>query len=169
MAHLLFADNTMSGQTQLEELYALPIYNLPTELVLSIIERLPMRDYPALILGALHLLRQHGIAPTLSTPEFHTLMESKPAYAQNTSRITIKNLPPELRFLCTQYLSVKDKINFIMATWKTFNWALYVTPTEAICYAHVSAQCRAHHIIVGITTPKPSMKGGYGRVQHSTE
>ena len=152
----------MSSKTRLEALYALPIYNLPTELVLSIIERLPIQDYPALILGALHLLRHHGIAPSLSTPEFHTLMELKAAHARDTSHITIKNLPPELRFLCTQYLSVKDKINFILATWKTFKWASYVTPTDGICYAHVSAQCRARHIIFDITKQKLKVNGGYG-------
>lgn len=152
----------MSGKTQLEALYALPIYNLPTELVLSIIERLPIQDYPALILGALHLLRHHGIAPTLSTPKFRTLMKWKPAHMQDTSQTTIKNLPPELRFLCTQYLSVKDKINFILATWNTFNWASYVTPTDGICYADVSAQCRAHHIILDITRQKPTLNGVYG-------
>lgn len=159
----------MSSKTQLEELYALPIYKLPTELVLSVIERLSMQDYPALILGALHLLRQHGIAPTLSTPDFHTLMGSKAAHAQDTSRVTIKNLPPELRFLCTQYLSVKDKMNFIIATWKTFDWPSYVTPTDAICYAHVSAQCRAHHIVLDIIRPRPKLNGEYGRVQFNAK
>ena len=150
----------MSGQTQLQALYALPIYNLPTELVLSIIERLPMKDYPALILGALHLLRHHGTAPALSTPQIRTLMEWKPAHAHDTAHITIKNLPPELRFLCTRYLGVKDKINFVLATWKTFKWASYIPPRDKPCYDDVSAQCRAPHIILDITTQKPTLNGG---------
>ena len=149
----------MSGKTQLDALYALPIYNIPTELILCIIERLSMQDYPALILGAFHLLRHFGIAPILSTPEFHALMEWKPAHAQDTSQTTIKNLPPELRFLCTQYLNVNDKINFILATWKTFNWAAHVSSTDGIWCADVSAQCRACHIITDTATQKPMLNG----------
>ena len=52
---------------QLQALYALPIYQLPAELMLNVVDRLELRDYPALITAAWHLLRHKGIAPTWPT------------------------------------------------------------------------------------------------------
>ena len=52
---------------QLQTLYALPIYQLPAELMLNILDRLELCDYPPLITAAWHLLRHKGIAPTWPT------------------------------------------------------------------------------------------------------
>ena len=52
---------------QLQTLYALPIYQLPAELMLNILDRVELRDYPPLITATWHLLRHKGIAPTWPT------------------------------------------------------------------------------------------------------
>lgn len=52
---------------QLQALYALPIYQLPAELMLNILDRVELRDYPSLITATGHLLRHKGIAPTWPT------------------------------------------------------------------------------------------------------
>lgn len=52
---------------RLQALYALPIYQLPAELMLNILDRIEFRDYPPIITAVWHLLRHKGIAPTWPT------------------------------------------------------------------------------------------------------
>ena len=52
---------------RLQALYALPIYQLPAELMLNILDRIELRDYPPTITALWHLLRHKGIAPTWPT------------------------------------------------------------------------------------------------------
>ena len=52
---------------RLQALYALPIYQLPAEIMLNILDRVELRDYPPLITATWHLLRHKGIAPTWPT------------------------------------------------------------------------------------------------------
>ena len=59
---------------QLQALYALPIYQLPAEIMLNVLNQLELKDYPALIAAAWHLLRHHGIAPSIPTPKLQWIL-----------------------------------------------------------------------------------------------
>lgn len=59
---------------QLQALYALPIYQLPAELMLNILDRVELRDYPPLITATWHLLRHKGIAPTWPTARLKQIL-----------------------------------------------------------------------------------------------
>ena len=59
---------------QLQALYALPIYQLPAELMLNILDRVELRDYPSLITATWHLLRHKGIAPTWPTTRLKQIL-----------------------------------------------------------------------------------------------
>lgn len=59
---------------QLQGLYALPIYQLPTETILNILHHIEIDDYPALIASTWHLLRIKGVAPPLTTDELKELL-----------------------------------------------------------------------------------------------
>lgn len=59
---------------QLQALYALPIYQLPAELMLNILDRVEFRDYPPLITATWHLLRHKGIAPTWPTARLKQIL-----------------------------------------------------------------------------------------------
>ena len=61
------ADDRLSASLSLLSLSSLPIYQLPPEILLNIIDRLTVDDYPALIPSLWHLLRRHGIAPSFPT------------------------------------------------------------------------------------------------------
>ena len=59
---------------QLQKLYELPIYRLPAEILLNVLNRLDVQDYPALIAAAWHLLRHHDIAASIATSKLHWIL-----------------------------------------------------------------------------------------------
>ena len=59
---------------RLQALYALPIYQLPAELMLNILDRIELRDYPPIITAVWHLLRHKGIAPTWPTTRLKEIL-----------------------------------------------------------------------------------------------
>ena len=59
---------------RLQALYALPIYQLPAELMLNILDRIELREYPPIITALWHLLRHKGIAPTWPTTRLKQIL-----------------------------------------------------------------------------------------------
>ena len=59
---------------QLQRLYSLPIYQLPAEIMLNILNRLQLDDYPAMIAATWHLLRHKGIAPLILTAQLKEIL-----------------------------------------------------------------------------------------------
>ncbi|KAL6720342.1 hypothetical protein ACLMJK_002263 [Lecanora helva] len=59
---------------KLQQLYALPIYQLPGEILVNIFDRLWLEDFPALIAAAWHLLRHSGVAPVIPTPRLREIL-----------------------------------------------------------------------------------------------
>ena len=102
---------------------------LPAELLLNIVDRLDILDFPSLICATFPLLRYHGIVPPTSSQELSAMMRAashgrfKPqATNQNqSSPLGIGVLPPELRLHMSPYLTTAEKINFAIATWRLFN------------------------------------------------
>lgn len=97
---------------QLQELYTLPVYQLPPEIMLNILNRLELHDYPALVAAAWHLLRHTGVAPVIPTPKLklilveprHGFFDSM-EHATDTSRIDTGFLPEQLRRLMISRLA----------------------------------------------------------------
>lgn len=89
---------------KLQQLYDLPIYQLPTEILLNIFNRLQLEDFPALIAAAWHLLRHSGVAPVMSTTRLkeillwprHGFYDSY-EHATDTSRVDRGFLPIQVR------------------------------------------------------------------------
>lgn len=97
---------------QLQALYALPIYQLPAEIMLNIVNRLEMQDYPSLITATWHLLRHHGIAPVILTPRLkQVLVEPRCGFYGSVENATDKSregdgyLPIDLRRLILHRLA----------------------------------------------------------------
>ena len=67
-------EERFQASVRLLKLYTLPIYRLPAEILLNVLNRLNVQDYPALIAAAWHLLRHHGIAPSIATPKLHWIL-----------------------------------------------------------------------------------------------
>lgn len=68
------AEQRTQASLALVALYQLPIYQLPTEVILNIVQRLELADFPSLMAAAWHLLRLHGIADSIATPRLHHLL-----------------------------------------------------------------------------------------------
>ena len=97
---------------QLQALYALPIYQLPAEIMLNILNRLSQNDYPALIAATWHLLRHHGIAPAYSTARLkQILIEPRKGFfgsiehATDSSREGSDFIPVDIRKLVISRLA----------------------------------------------------------------
>lgn len=116
----------MLYQTPLYMLRDRAMYKLPTEIVLSIIEQLELRDYPALILGAFELLRRHGLVPEVPGLYLQVLRHTRQRIRNPHSQPNIGSLPPELRWHFIQYMGANDRISFIWATWNFFSWESYL-------------------------------------------
>ena len=87
---------------RLQALYALPLYQLPAELMLNILNGISLHDYPALITAAWHLLRHHYIAPSIPTPRLkEILVEPRRGFYTSFERATDRSretcLPLEIR------------------------------------------------------------------------
>lgn len=59
---------------RLQALYSLPIYRLPAEIILNILDNLDLDDYPAFIVAAMPLLRRCGIAESMTTARLRRLL-----------------------------------------------------------------------------------------------
>ncbi len=97
---------------KLQQLYALPIYQLPPEIMLNIYSRLELHDYPSLIAAAWHLLRHSGVASVIPTPRLkdillwprHGFFDSI-EHACDTSRVDRGFLPIQIRGLMISRLA----------------------------------------------------------------
>ena len=115
---------------QLRSLYALPLYSLPPELILVVLNHLDLNDYPSMIAATYHLLQHHGITPHLSTTRRIQLVRrlNGPWRECDISPFLflrfygrLRTLPAELGLEIQNYLTPQDKINFVFAMygWRT--------------------------------------------------
>ena len=91
-------DMTIACQ-QLQALQALPLYQLPTELVLQVLQLLEVSDYPAIISATLPLLRRCNIVQNMSTARLRLLlMDNRRGFFTSLSQITDResevHIPP---------------------------------------------------------------------------
>ena len=104
---------------QWSQLQALPIYLLPPELIVAILNRLEIRDYPAVIFGMYHLLRRHGIAPSL--PSGHVVLSERCPMRRNAistavgAALHMGSLPEELFQNIAGHLDSREKVAFVLA------------------------------------------------------
>lgn len=67
-------EDRLKAGLQLQALHALSVYQLPPELLLNILDRLELHDYPSTLAATWHLMRHHGIAPAYSTQYLKMLL-----------------------------------------------------------------------------------------------
>lgn len=106
---------------ELQSLYSLPIYSLPPELILNVIDYVELADISFLIAATYHLLMHHGIVPKLprKEPSWVRGLLSWPMELINTVPFLpakrFRCLPPELSLCILTYLRPQDKVNFVLA------------------------------------------------------
>lgn len=110
---------------QLDDQLAQPIYSLPAELVLNIIDFTNISELPATIAGLYHLLVIRHIVPDLPprTLSWARGLLSWPLELISNDRFFSRHpnqpqLPVELSLQIQQYLSPRDKINLVLAIYK---------------------------------------------------
>jgi hypothetical protein len=114
---------------QFHQTIALPIYALPTEIILNIIHQATISQLPSLISGLYHLLVNRGIVPNLSPS---TLVWARGLLTWPLEMISTNiffprldyqlQLPLDLTLEIEKYLRPEDKINLVLA--------IYQIPTE---------------------------------------
>ena len=67
-------EDRLNAHTALFSLHDTPIYQIPAEVLLNVLDRLPVSDYPSLIPAIWHLLRHHEIVPTIPTEKLKLLL-----------------------------------------------------------------------------------------------
>lgn len=115
---------------QLDDQLAQPIYSLPAELIMNIIDHMSISELPSAIAGLYHLLVTRHIVPDLPP---RTLSWARGLLGWPLELIsnnvffprhhTQRQLPVELTLQIQQYLSPQDKINLVLA--------IYQIPCEA--------------------------------------
>lgn len=108
----------MSPLQQLQALYTLPIYSLPPELMLSILNMLSVVDFSSFTIAAFHLMRRHGIAQAFTTERVVILLSAPPSGQLAASGGMLRNLPTELVLALMQELNATDSTSFLLANYQ---------------------------------------------------
>jgi hypothetical protein len=110
---------------QLHSQLAQPIYSLPAELIMNIIDQSSISELPATIAGLYHLLVKRHIVPDLAprTVSWARGLLSWPLELINNIIFFPRptgstQLPVELSLQIQQYLGPQDKINLVLAIYK---------------------------------------------------
>lgn len=109
----------------LDDQLAQPIYSLPWEILMIVIEHTDIAEIPAIIAGLYHVLVKRRIVPDLSprTVSWARALLGWP-FRRISSNIffprhhTEPQLPMELTLQIQDYLSGRDKINLVLAIYK---------------------------------------------------
>jgi hypothetical protein len=86
------------------------IIDLPTELMISIINMLSNRDLISLALAMYPRLREMGIVPKLTTNIYNRITDAPGCRKQTQEPILSRSLPPELFLQILEYMSPEDRI-----------------------------------------------------------
>ena len=120
-----------TGQ-QLQQLYELPLYRLPAELVVNVLHHVDLEDYPSFIIAAMPLLRRCGIVQDMSTLRLKRLLLgsrtagtfNKPLQPVNVYAMLkrlrggFERLPPELCAQIVRKLGPLDRVNLTLSCFR---------------------------------------------------
>ena len=106
-------EERLRARRQLRELYALPIYRLPAELIIKVLDHLDLEDYPAFIVAAMPLLRQCGFMQDVDTPRLRSLLlQARRGFYASFSAVADPSnrdyMPPVFRHHILHRLSPRD-------------------------------------------------------------
>ena len=105
----------------LTRLCELPIYRLPAELILNILETLDTFTLSNFAVGASHLLWCHGIIPNNAARRLESVRnDSRNGGSRTRIGAGTRSLPPELWLNIGRTLGFMDKISFILALLAVF-------------------------------------------------
>ena len=108
----------MASFQQLQALYKIPLYSLPPELILNILNMLSAVEFSSFTFAAFHLMRRHGIAPAFTTERIMTLLSPPPSGQFAASSGLLRSLPTELVLDLMHQLDITDTINFLFANYQ---------------------------------------------------
>ena len=95
-------DDTITSRHQLRILQTLPLYQLPTELVLQVLRNLDLEDYPAIISATLPLLRRCNIVQNMPTSRLRSLlMENRYSFEESFSETTNQQCDSYMAAFCS--------------------------------------------------------------------
>ncbi|KAI4247376.1 MAG: hypothetical protein LQ352_006171 [Teloschistes flavicans] len=105
---------------QMKELAKSPLYRLPTEILMNVVERIDLVNFPPFLIGAFHLLRQRGLVPNYPSKMLKIVLlpEEKEADKEELSSASLASMPSELILAIGQTLSTHEKIHLILATYR---------------------------------------------------
>lgn len=91
-----------------------PFYNLPPELILSIVDFLPAEAFINFAFANYPLLHHNGLAPSLSKPRVSYLTNQ----TQIASLFPLIRLPPEIMLSVIKRLKPIDVMRFVLANYQ---------------------------------------------------
>ncbi|KAL8769595.1 MAG: hypothetical protein Q9203_005341 [Teloschistes exilis] len=113
---------------QVKELANSPLHRLPTEILVNIIDRIDLVNFPPFLIGAYHLLRNRCIVPSYPSRMLKTILlaEAKAGDRDDLSSAGLASMPQELILAIGQTLKTHEKIHMILATYRMSDEEIYI-------------------------------------------
>ncbi|KAL8731070.1 MAG: hypothetical protein Q9181_004442 [Wetmoreana brouardii] len=89
------------------------IYRLPTEILVNILERVDLINFPAMMIAMFHLLRARGIIPNYPTAILKMIL-LRPEQG-NSHSASLATMPRELLLTIGHTLGVHEKVHMVIA------------------------------------------------------
>ncbi|KAI4242484.1 MAG: hypothetical protein L6R40_004038 [Gallowayella cf. fulva] len=116
-----YCEKCSPGRTQRAEqfkkLHQTPIFRLPTEMLVNIVDRVDLVNFPNFLIACFHLFRQRGIVPSYPTEMLQTLLLREEEGKIQSPPHSLQTMPLELILAISQTLDTHEKIHMILATY----------------------------------------------------
>ncbi|KAL9579173.1 MAG: hypothetical protein Q9212_005262 [Teloschistes hypoglaucus] len=113
---------------QVKDLANSPLHRLPTEILVNIIDRIDLVNFPAFMIGAYHLLRNRSIVPSYPSRMLKNLLlsEATAGDRDDLSSASLAAMPQELILAIGQTLKTHEKVHMILATYRMTDEEIYI-------------------------------------------
>ncbi|KAL8669315.1 MAG: hypothetical protein Q9168_006087 [Polycauliona sp. 1 TL-2023] len=103
---------------QFKELQDLPISRQPAEMLLNIMERIDLLDFPNFIIATLHILRLRNCAPRYPSSMLQLMLLPVDETNRDTEKASLQAMPQELLAAIGQTLTPNEKLHLVLATYR---------------------------------------------------
>ncbi|KAL9038880.1 MAG: hypothetical protein Q9180_002865 [Flavoplaca navasiana] len=101
---------------QYKELQQTAFCRQPAEMLLNIMERIDLVNFPAFLIATIHVLRMRGVAPTYPSAMLQIML--LPMEATETQSASLQTMPQELLLAIGQTLTPNEKLHMVLATYR---------------------------------------------------
>ena len=101
---------------QYKELQQTAICRTPAEMLLNIMERIDLVNFPAFLIATIHILRMRGVAPAYPSAMLQIML--LPMEATETQSASLQTMPQELLLAIGQTLTPNEKLHMVLATYR---------------------------------------------------